>query len=226
MTNPNYQVYQGVDFTATKRYSNRWQMQAALTLQTNPQYFPDGSATFINPTGQEFRDGYSTIRTWNVQAERQLHASRGTSTPRRTSMRSRARHARRRSTVPGPFTAASTRPERRRRSATTTLEAEPRGSDPVRPVNLLDLGVQKVAEVREPVSAQAGAGRLQHHEHQHHHRLLERQPQPGRLHPADGDHRARASSASAAGSPSRANPRPERGIRAYGPGSPCHLFAA
>ena len=50
MTNPNYQIYQGVDITATKRYSNRWQMQAALTVQTNPSYFPDGSATFINPT--------------------------------------------------------------------------------------------------------------------------------------------------------------------------------
>jgi tetratricopeptide (TPR) repeat protein len=34
MTNPNYQVYQGVDFTATKRYSNRWQMQAAFTRRT------------------------------------------------------------------------------------------------------------------------------------------------------------------------------------------------
>jgi hypothetical protein len=41
MTNPNFQVYHGVDFTATKRYSNRWQMQAALTLQTNP-HFPKG----------------------------------------------------------------------------------------------------------------------------------------------------------------------------------------
>ena len=33
MTSPNYQTYQGVDITATKRFSNRWQMQAAVTLQ-------------------------------------------------------------------------------------------------------------------------------------------------------------------------------------------------
>ena len=51
MTNPNYQIYHGVDLTATKRFSNRWQMQAALTIQDNPNYFPDGSASFINPTG-------------------------------------------------------------------------------------------------------------------------------------------------------------------------------
>ncbi len=40
MTNPNYQIYHGVDITATKRFSNRWQMQSALTLQTNPSYLP------------------------------------------------------------------------------------------------------------------------------------------------------------------------------------------
>ncbi len=64
MTNPNYQVYHGVDITATKRFSNRWQMQTALTLQVNPQYFPDGSATFINPTNRPFQEGVSTIEPW------------------------------------------------------------------------------------------------------------------------------------------------------------------
>jgi Carboxypeptidase regulatory-like domain len=64
MTNPNYQVYHGVDITATKRFSNRWQMQGALTLQTNPQYFPDGSATFINPTNRPFQESVSTIEPW------------------------------------------------------------------------------------------------------------------------------------------------------------------
>ncbi len=43
MTNPNYQVYNGVDITVTKRYSNKWQLQAALTIQDNPQYFPEGA---------------------------------------------------------------------------------------------------------------------------------------------------------------------------------------
>ena len=64
MTNPNYQIYHGVDITATKRFSNRWQMQSALTLQANPNYFPDGSATFINPTNRPFQEGISTIEPW------------------------------------------------------------------------------------------------------------------------------------------------------------------
>jgi hypothetical protein len=64
MTNPNYQIYHGVDITATKRFSNRWQMQSALTLQVNPNYFPDGSATFINPTNRPFQEGVSTIEPW------------------------------------------------------------------------------------------------------------------------------------------------------------------
>jgi hypothetical protein len=64
MTNPNYQVYHGVDITATKRFSSRWQMQAALTLQDNPNYFPEGSASFINPTGWGFQEGVSTIEPW------------------------------------------------------------------------------------------------------------------------------------------------------------------
>ena len=64
MTNPNSQIYHGVDITATKRFSNRWQMQTALTLQVNPQHFPDGSATFINPTNRPFQEGISTIEPW------------------------------------------------------------------------------------------------------------------------------------------------------------------
>jgi Carboxypeptidase regulatory-like domain len=69
MTNPNYQIYHGVDITATKRYSNRWQMATALTLQTNPNYFPYGSTTFINPTGREFRDGVSEIGRYVFKAQ-------------------------------------------------------------------------------------------------------------------------------------------------------------
>jgi hypothetical protein len=64
MTNPNYQIYHGVDITATKRFSNRWQMQSALTLQVNPNHFPDGSASFINPTNRPFQEGISTIEPW------------------------------------------------------------------------------------------------------------------------------------------------------------------
>ena len=52
VTNPNYQVYNGVDITVTKRYSDKWQFTGALTIQDNPQYFPGRvRSDFANPTG-------------------------------------------------------------------------------------------------------------------------------------------------------------------------------
>jgi Carboxypeptidase regulatory-like domain len=69
LTNPNYQIYKGVDITATKRYSNRWQAAVALTMQDNPSFFPYGTASFIDPTGQEFQDGVSTISKYLFKAQ-------------------------------------------------------------------------------------------------------------------------------------------------------------
>jgi hypothetical protein len=69
LTNPNYQIYKGVDLTATKRFSNRWQMAVALTLQDNPNYFPAGTSDFVNPTGFEFRNGVSTISRYLFKAQ-------------------------------------------------------------------------------------------------------------------------------------------------------------
>jgi hypothetical protein len=69
LTNPNYQIYKGVDLTATKRFSNRWQMAVALTLQDNPAYFPAGTASFVNPTGFEFQNGVSTISRYLFKAQ-------------------------------------------------------------------------------------------------------------------------------------------------------------
>jgi hypothetical protein len=60
-TNPNYQIYNGLDITVTKRYSNKWQLAGALTIQDNPNYFPEGSVDFVNPTGLQYRNGVSTI---------------------------------------------------------------------------------------------------------------------------------------------------------------------
>jgi len=60
-TNPNYQVYNGLDITVTKRYSQKWQLAGALTIQDNPNYFPEGSVDYINPTGRTYNDGVSTI---------------------------------------------------------------------------------------------------------------------------------------------------------------------
>jgi hypothetical protein len=69
LTNPNYQTYTGVDLTANKRFSNRWQMAVALTIQDNPNFFPEGTATFINPYGREFQDGISTISRYLFKAQ-------------------------------------------------------------------------------------------------------------------------------------------------------------
>ena len=142
MTNPDYQVYHGIDITATKRYSHKWQMQGALTLQTNPSYFPEGSATFINPTNREFRDGASTIPRynlkmngsytlpWEINASANFNVIEGAS---------------RNTTINGPGAvygginasgAATT-------FNTNTVEFEQRGTTRFAPVKLLDLGAQK-----------------------------------------------------------------------------------
>ena len=139
----NYQVYHGVDITATKRFSNRWQTQVGLTLQTNPNYFPEGSTTFNNPTAREFREGLSTIAEyvfkangtytfpWEINASANLNIVQGAS---------------RTTTIDGPgnvyggvnaSTGAATTIQY------TTLELEERGATRFEPVKLLDLGVQK-----------------------------------------------------------------------------------
>jgi hypothetical protein len=56
-TTPNYQIYQGLDVTANKRFSQRWQMSTGFTLQSVPQHFPTNSPSFTNPTGREFQEG-------------------------------------------------------------------------------------------------------------------------------------------------------------------------
>ncbi|HEX6322871.1 MAG TPA: hypothetical protein VFZ36_04025, partial [Vicinamibacterales bacterium] len=58
VTDPDEEDYHGVDLTMNKRYSDRWQMNVALTLQTNPDY---SAASASNPTGIEFREGVSTL---------------------------------------------------------------------------------------------------------------------------------------------------------------------
>jgi len=74
-TNTGYQNYNGVDLTLTKRFSNRWQANVALTLQNNPNFQPDYSATAVggatpitNPTGINFQTGISTIARYLMKA--------------------------------------------------------------------------------------------------------------------------------------------------------------
>ena len=59
MTRLSYESYKGVDLTLNKRYSDRWQMNMALTLQNRRDFDPAGS--FTNPTGIEYGNGLSTL---------------------------------------------------------------------------------------------------------------------------------------------------------------------
>ena len=67
MTNPNYQIYNGVDITATKRYSNRWQMQAALTIQTTRATSRTGRRPSSTRRAASSANGVSTIAQERVQ---------------------------------------------------------------------------------------------------------------------------------------------------------------
>jgi hypothetical protein len=72
-TNPDYQVYNGVDFTVTKRYRDGWQLNGAVTIQSNPNYTPAGTTSSGtggaagNPTGLIYQDGVSTIAKYVIK---------------------------------------------------------------------------------------------------------------------------------------------------------------
>jgi hypothetical protein len=55
-TNPDYQDYKGVDLTLQKRYSDKWQFNAAVTLQKRN----DTDVFFLNPTGVDLTQGLNT----------------------------------------------------------------------------------------------------------------------------------------------------------------------
>jgi hypothetical protein len=57
MTSQDYETYHGVILQANKRFSDRWQMNTSVTLQTNPFY----DQYYTNPTGREFFHGISTL---------------------------------------------------------------------------------------------------------------------------------------------------------------------
>jgi len=155
VTNPNYQTYRGVDLTANKRFSNRWQAAVALTLQENPNYFPDGTATFVNPTATItsggisgvgtsllFSQGVSTIPKylfkaqgsytllWDISVSANFNYNQGST--RTLSINGPG-------SVPGGTTGTITY---------NTLQVAPNDSVRFESVRLLDFGVQKVFRFR------------------------------------------------------------------------------
>ncbi|MEZ5320302.1 MAG: hypothetical protein R2752_23065, partial [Vicinamibacterales bacterium] len=68
VTRTSYETYQGVILTVNKRFSDRWQLNASLTLQDNPGNVPLSAVTSGNPTGREYQDGVSTIAKYLFKA--------------------------------------------------------------------------------------------------------------------------------------------------------------
>ena len=147
MTSPNYQVYQGVITTITKRFSNRWQMNGSLTIQDNPGYQPFGDgvteSNITNPTGWEFSNGRSTIARylfklsgsyslpWQINVSGNLNINDG---------------ANRTVSITGPDVVyggvnASGAPTTIRYQ---TLTFQPNGTERLEPIKLLDFGVHKI----------------------------------------------------------------------------------
>jgi len=65
MTSTAYQSYKGVDLTLSKRYSDRWQANLAVTIQTRNDFNPAGS--FTNPTGIEYTEGTNGIARYLIK---------------------------------------------------------------------------------------------------------------------------------------------------------------
>jgi len=147
LTDPNYQIYKGVDLTMNKRFSNRWQAAVALTLQDNPNHFPDGTSTFINPTGQEFREARSTIARylfkaqgsytmpWDINVSANFNWNDGAAGHPTSGSATAVSVINGPGAVPGGTTGTI---------SYGTLEYQPRGEERLKSFQLLDLGVQKV----------------------------------------------------------------------------------
>ena len=149
VTNPAYQVYQGVDLTLNKRFSNRWQSQIAITVQKEPAYLPN--FTYTNPTGVEFIDGHTVTNPnlarylvkvngayqlpWDIMVSGNLIVNDG---------------AIRVLTINGPGSVYGgvTSSGAARTISYGTLEFEARGTTRLNPTSLLDAGAQKVFNFR------------------------------------------------------------------------------
>jgi hypothetical protein len=142
LTNPNYQTYTGVDLTMNKRFSNRWQAAIAVTIQDNPSFFPETSASFINPTGFEFANGVSTIAKylvkaqgsytlpWDINFSANFNWNQGAT--RTISINGPG-------AVPGGTTGTITY---------NTLQVEPNDSVRFEPTKIFDIGIQKLIKFR------------------------------------------------------------------------------
>ena len=145
ITSLGYSTYQAVIPTLNKRFSNRWQMNASATLQTNPSFQPLGSYT--NPTGVQFTDGRSTIARYLIKVSGTYALPYGINFSGNLNV---IDGANRTVTVNGPATAYG---GVNTAGAATSIQVgsltfQPAGSTRLQPTKLLDLGAQKVFTFR------------------------------------------------------------------------------
>jgi hypothetical protein len=151
LTNPNWTTYSGVDITANKRFSNRWQLNTALTLQSSP-----GHTAFIgNPTGQEYTNDISQLARYVFKANGSYQFGWGIQGSANLNINDGATRAR---TVNGPGTVAgsggcvfpiTTSPCTPGTNLTYgTLAFQPVNTERFNATKLLDLGAQKVFTFR------------------------------------------------------------------------------
>jgi hypothetical protein len=147
MTSLAYQTYQAVIPTMNKRFSHRWQMNASLTMQTNPNFNPLGS--YVNPTGVVFTDTNSTLAkyllkmngmyaaAWGINISANLNVNGGAT--RILTVNGPGRHV-----YGGVNTDGTTAPLLSYR----TLTFQPAGTTHLDSTKLLDLSVQKAFSFR------------------------------------------------------------------------------
>jgi Carboxypeptidase regulatory-like domain len=141
VTNPQWTTYNGVTIAVGKRLSNKWQLNGSYTWNDFRNHSPT-STIGGDPTGNEFQDGYTNESArfdakingsyelpWGIQAAANLNIQE---------------NGVRRMTINGPGTVYGGT------SGTvskTTLEFEPRGSDWLNVVKLLDLSGSKTVSI-------------------------------------------------------------------------------
>jgi hypothetical protein len=145
MTNQNYQVYHGVILQANKRFSDKWQMNTSITMQTNPGY----NVYFTNPTGVEFTNGISSIARYLFKMSGAYAAGWGIMVSGNFNMNDGANRT---LSIDGPGdnfdTGFRTQTGGVIRTNYDTLNFQPTGTTRNKAVKLLDMGVSKTFALR------------------------------------------------------------------------------
>jgi hypothetical protein len=146
ITNLGYSTYSAVIPTLNKRFSNRWQMNASATFQTNPNYSPLGSYT--NPTGIQFVDGRSTIARYLLRVSGTYALAYGITASGNLTVNDGANRTLSVNGPGGVYGGLTTTGAAAANITYNTLNFQPTGTTRFGATKLLDLGAQKVFTFR------------------------------------------------------------------------------